>query len=97
MHNIKSSGEEMDLTVGGLGREFIIGTELVIVVKVFAHNLTSTPEPRMPYTVSVAALNSGGQGKWTTAGGVFFTMDLSEFSWKDHLFGVQSLFQCVWI
>ena len=45
----------------------------------------------MPYTVSVAAVNSGGQGEWTTAGGVFFTMDLSEFSWKDHFFGFFSI------
>ena len=48
----------------------------------FAHHLTSTPEPGVPYTVSVAAVNSGGQGEWTTAGGIFFTMDLSEFSWR---------------
>ena len=87
----------MDLIVGGLGREYIIGSELVIVVEAFAHNLTSTAEPGVPYTVSLAAVNSGGQGEWTTAGGVFFTMDLSEFSWKDHFFGLQSLFQCVWI
>ena len=57
-------------------------------MEVFAHNPTSTPEPGVPYTVSVAAVNSVGQGEWTTAGGVFFTMDLSEFSLRDHLFGL---------
>ena len=61
---------------------------MVIEVEAFAHISTSTSEPGVPYTVSVAAVNSGGQGEWTTAGGVFFTMDLSEFSWRDHFVGL---------
>ena len=56
---------------------------MVIVVEAFAQNPTSILEPGVPYTVSVAAVNSGGQGEWTTAGDVFFTMDLSEFSWRN--------------
>ena len=58
------------------------------MVEAFAHIPTSTPEPGVPYTVSVAAVNSVGQGKWTTAGGVFFTVDLSELTCWDHLFGL---------
>ena len=58
------------------------------MVEAFAHIPTSTPEPGVPYTVSVATVNSGGQGEWATAGGVFFTMDLSEFSWRDHSVGL---------
>ena len=43
------------------------------------HNFPYPPaEPGVPYKVSMAAVNSAGQGVWNITGGVVFTMELSE-------------------